>query len=75
MSNTRRSKADREMRKNRLKCPKCKGHVFQSKEYDDAFVHVCTRCSFPQRVLKSETRQESALAHLQTPRWWEKTDG
>lgn len=33
-------------------CPRCKSAARSSKEYDDAWLHICRRCHYPVRELK-----------------------
>lgn len=49
MSNTRRASTFRKG----LRCPKCRRRDFSTKEYTDAYLHVCRNCSYPVREKKS----------------------
>lgn len=56
MSNRRRSRVSRATMKalRPPKCPKCKQRGRRSKEYADAWLHICTnpKCQFPVREVK-----------------------
>lgn len=50
MSNRKKSRLDRLKRGPR--CKACGSRRRSTKEYDDAFVHICDDCHFPVRELK-----------------------
>lgn len=52
MSNRRKTKTTRLALLSRPKCPKCKSRDRDTKEYDDAWLHICRKCRFPIREVK-----------------------
>jgi len=58
MSNRRKSVFAKRRRGPRIgPCPKCGSRQIHSREYNDAWLHVCTDCKFPWRSKKSKRRQ------------------
>ena len=56
MSNRVKSLADRraiKAEREKKRCPKCKSLQRKTREYADAFLHICGNCHFPVRELKS----------------------
>ena len=48
----RRSAQARRERKAARRCRNCRSKAVATTEYDDAFLHICQDCSFPEREVK-----------------------